>query len=75
MGKTDIKDVFRIIPIHPDDYKLLGFSWQGAFYHDKCLPHVVPVRFSNHLVRVSNGLCIQSSMQQVCRTCMVIFSL
>ena len=38
MAKTDIKDAFRIIPIHPDDYKLLGFSWQGAFYHDKCLP-------------------------------------
>ena len=33
MAMTDIKDAFRIIPIHPDAYKLLGFS-----YHDKCLP-------------------------------------
>ena len=38
MAKTDIKDAFRIIPIHPEDYKLLGFSWEGAFYYDKCLP-------------------------------------
>ncbi|XP_062593507.1 uncharacterized protein LOC134254984 isoform X1 [Saccostrea cucullata] len=38
MAKTDIQDAFRIIPIHPDDYKLLGFSWNNRFYHDKCLP-------------------------------------
>lgn len=30
MTKTDIEEAFRIIPIHPDDYKLLGFSWEGA---------------------------------------------
>ena len=38
MAKADIKDAFRIIPIHPNDHKLLGFSWQGKFYYDKCLP-------------------------------------
>ena len=38
MAKTDIKDAFRIIPIHPDDYKFLGFSWHGSYYYDKCLP-------------------------------------
>lgn len=38
MAKTDIQDAFRIIPIHPDDYKLLGFSWDNNFYYDKCLP-------------------------------------
>ena len=37
MAKTDIKDAFRIIPIHPEDYKLLSFSWEGAFYYDKCI--------------------------------------
>jgi hypothetical protein len=38
MAKTDIEDAFRIIPISPEDYHLLGFVWQGQFYFDKCLP-------------------------------------
>jgi hypothetical protein len=38
MAKTDIEDAFRIIPIHPSDYYLLGFTWEGKFYYDKCLP-------------------------------------
>ena len=36
--KADINDAFRIIPIHPDDYGILGFTWQNKCYHDKCLP-------------------------------------
>ena len=38
VAKADLKDAFRIVPISPKDYRLLGFSWQGAFYYDKCLP-------------------------------------
>ena len=38
ISKADLKDAFRIIPIHPSDYKLLGFSWDGKFYYDRCLP-------------------------------------
>ena len=38
MSKTDIQDAFRIIPIHVNDHKLLGFSWRGFYYYDKCLP-------------------------------------
>ena len=38
MAKTDIQDAFRIIPINPSDYHLLGFSWNDQFYYDKCLP-------------------------------------
>ena len=38
MSKTDIQDAFRIIPIHFNDHKLLGFSWEGSYYYDKCLP-------------------------------------
>ena len=36
MAKTDFKDAFRIIPIHPDDYKILGFLWHGSY--DRCFP-------------------------------------
>ena len=28
LAKTDIKSAFRIIPIHPEDYPLLGMKWQ-----------------------------------------------
>lgn len=38
LAKTDIESAFRIIPIHPDDYELLGFKWKDEFYYDRCLP-------------------------------------
>lgn len=38
MAKCDIQDGFRNIPIHPDDYHLLGFMWDNLYYYDKCLP-------------------------------------
>ena len=38
LAKTDIKSAFRIIPIHPNDYHLLGFKWKGKYFFDKCLP-------------------------------------
>lgn len=31
LAKTDIDSVFKIIPMHPDDYHLLGFQWQGQY--------------------------------------------
>jgi len=38
LAKTDIKSAFRIIPIHPDDYHLLGFTWREHYYFDRTLP-------------------------------------
>ena len=37
LAKTDIKSAFRIIPVSPNDFPLLGMEWQGKFYFDKCL--------------------------------------
>ena len=37
LAKTDIKSAFRIIPIQPADYNLLGFCWRGSYYYDRCL--------------------------------------
>ena len=36
--KLDIKDAYRIIAVHPDDYHLLGISWRGEVYVDRALP-------------------------------------
>ena len=38
MAKCDIDSAFRIIPINPLDYSLLGFKFQNKFYFDRCLP-------------------------------------
>mgnify|MGYP001553745544 CR=1 FL=1 len=38
LSKSDIRSAFRLIPIHPDSYHLLGFTWQNKYYYDKCLP-------------------------------------
>lgn len=38
MAKTDIKNAFRIIPIDPADYSLLGLRWRGLYYYDRCMP-------------------------------------
>jgi hypothetical protein len=36
--KKDIKDAFRMVPVARSDQWLLGFSWEGAFYRETCLP-------------------------------------
>ena len=38
MAKTDVRNAFRITPIHPSDFPLLGFQWRGKWYYDHCLP-------------------------------------
>ena len=38
IAKADLRDAFRIIPIHQDDHRLLGFTWMGQYYFDKHLP-------------------------------------
>ena len=32
MAKTDLKCAFRLIPIHPDDWNLLGIYWKAHYY-------------------------------------------
>ena len=38
LSKMDIQSAFRLAPIHPNDYPLLGFMWDNQFYYDRCLP-------------------------------------
>ena len=38
LAKTDVKNAFRLIPICPSDYDLLGINWQGLYYYDRCMP-------------------------------------
>ena len=36
--KADIKEVYRMLPIHPHDQLLLGMQWKGVTYTDMALP-------------------------------------
>ena len=38
LAKSDIRSAFRLVPIHPDSYHLLGFTYDNKYYYDKCLP-------------------------------------
>ena len=38
MAKIDIKHGFRLCPVQPEDYQLLGMFWQGQYYIDTRLP-------------------------------------
>ncbi|XP_045188169.2 uncharacterized protein LOC123546048 [Mercenaria mercenaria] len=38
MAKTDIDSAYRIIPIHPIDYSLLGFKFNDSYFYDRSLP-------------------------------------
>ena len=38
MAKTDIELAFRLFPVHPEDWELLGMQWEGLYYYDKVLP-------------------------------------
>ena len=36
--KIDLKNAYRVVPVHPDDQPLLGISWKGSIYFDRTLP-------------------------------------
>ena len=38
LSKLDIKDAYRIIPVHPDDWPMLDMQWKGQFFIDTRLP-------------------------------------
>ena len=37
MAKMDIKHAYRMVPVHPEDQRLLGMQWQNKVYVDKVL--------------------------------------
>ena len=38
MAKIDIESAYRLIPVHPDDWFLLGVKWKDQVYIDLMLP-------------------------------------
>ena len=38
LAKLDIKNAFRLLPVHPADRHLLAMHWNKQLYIDTCLP-------------------------------------
>ena len=38
MAKTDLKSAFRLIPLHPSDWNIMGIYWQSQYNVDLYLP-------------------------------------
>ena len=38
LAEIDVKQAYRIVPVHPDDRLLLGMCWQGSVFIDTKLP-------------------------------------
>ena len=56
MAKTELKSAFCLMPIHPDDWNLLGIYWQFEYYVDLYLPFAVSHTFSTRFQMPWNGL-------------------
>ncbi len=58
MAKFDLESAYCIVPVHPDDWGLLGMEWKGKWYVDKTLPfylgYIQPQRFSAQWLMVCN---------------------
>ena len=38
LAKVDLKAAFRMVPVHRNDWELLGIHWRHSYYLDTCLP-------------------------------------
>ena len=38
MAKCDVEAAFRLLPVHPHDFKFLGFKFEGNYYVGKAMP-------------------------------------
>lgn len=38
LAKADIQSAFRLLPVRPGDFELLGMCVNGHYYYDRCLP-------------------------------------
>ncbi len=81
-AKSDISEAFRLLPLHPDIYHLMGFKWEGLYYYGLCLPmgcgsscHLFPdaIMFAinkvgeKHAVKVLGDFLIVELKKPVCK--------
>lgn len=47
MVKCNIKSAFHLLPVHTNDFELLGFYFEGVYYMDRALPMGYSVSCAN----------------------------
>lgn len=63
MARLDVKSAFRLLPVHPSDFQLLGYKINDYIYIDKCMPFGCSVscakfeKFASFLEWVLKTLC------------------
>ena len=68
MAKMDLKNAYRVLPVHPDDHPLLAVEWKGAPYVDTALPfglRSAPKIFSASADALAWALQLQGVSQQL----------
>lgn len=63
LAKSDIDSAFRLLPVHPDCFHLLGYMIDGLYFYDMCLP--MGCSITRCLVVSWNGLCVMKSVHQL----------
>ena len=38
LAKLDLREAYRVVPVHPQDRPLLGVEWKGEIFLDATLP-------------------------------------
>ncbi|CAH3176987.1 unnamed protein product, partial [Porites lobata] len=72
LAKTDIKSAFRIIPIHPSDFPLLGMKWDNQFFFDVCLPMGLAMSHRFKQFRMCDYLGVPIAQEKTCGPSQVI---
>ena len=76
LAKVDIRDAYRLVPIHPEDRTLLGMAWGQGFYVDLALPFVsaLPRLSLTSLPRAGTGSSNTTTASVSFSTIWMIFS-
>ena len=52
LAKIDIRNAFRLLPVHPADRHLLAMEWKGNLYINTCLPFGLTLRSAPKLFNI-----------------------
>ena len=64
-AKSDLVDAYKLIPIHPSNWKYYGFKWLGKFFVDTTTPfgsNTAPANFDDV------GETLANVVQTICKT-------
>lgn len=67
LGKKDIANAFRLLPICPEDFPLLGFHFNHNYYIDNCLTFGCSIDCMYNLRKISHIITLDYPNYSKCR--------